>query len=73
MKGIMDTYYNTLRNVSFDGPTYFNPIISEAMKISRMCRDMNTDNYFILLILTDGEIHDMTVKGRGRGGGRTYH
>ena len=62
MEGIMMTYYHALRNVAFDGPTYFNPIITEAMKISQVCRNMGTDNYFILLILTDGEIHDMNVE-----------
>lgn len=27
LDGIMQTYNFALRNVSFDGPTYFNPII----------------------------------------------
>jgi hypothetical protein len=26
-----------------------------------MCKDMASDTYFVLLILTDGEIHDMQV------------
>lgn len=29
------------------------------MKIAKMCKDMASDTYFVLLILTDGEIHDM--------------
>ncbi|CAD8190196.1 unnamed protein product [Paramecium octaurelia] len=59
MDGIMQTYNYAVRNVQFDGPTYFNPIIQESMKIAQACKDMGTNTYFVLFILTDGEIHDM--------------
>lgn len=29
------------------------------MKLAAQCRDVGSNNYYILLILTDGEIHDM--------------
>ena len=57
----MEAYTQVLPNISFDGPTYFGPILNEMMKIAGQCRDIGSDNYFILLILTDGEIHDMQV------------
>lgn len=57
----MDTYARALPQLLFDGPTYFGPILKETMKIATACRDQGSDNYFILLILTDGEIHDMQV------------
>ncbi|CAD8090802.1 unnamed protein product [Paramecium primaurelia] len=59
MDGIMQAYNYAVRNVQFDGPTYFNPIIQESMKIAQVCKDMGTNTYFVLFILTDGEIHDM--------------
>ena len=57
----MDAYAQVLPNVQFDGPTYFGPILNQIMKIAGQCRELCSDNYFILLILTDGEIHDMQV------------
>ena len=62
----MDAYAHVLPNVSFDGPTYFVPILNEIIKIACQCRDMCGDIYYILLILTDGEIHDMQVYNRFR-------
>ena len=59
MKGIMDTYNFALENVILSGPTYFQPIINEAVKASRKNKESHADIYTVLLILTDGEIHDM--------------
>jgi hypothetical protein len=58
----MEVYRYGIQNVILDGPTFFNPIIQESIKIAQMFRDMNADLYFTLLILTDGCIHDMKVK-----------
>lgn len=38
LDGIMNAYYYALQNVVFDGPTYFNPIIQESMKLAEMCK-----------------------------------
>lgn len=59
MDGIMQTYSYALANVTFDGPTFFAPIIKSALDLAQTCVDVASDTYFILLILTDGEIHDM--------------
>ncbi|CAD8199413.1 unnamed protein product [Paramecium pentaurelia] len=57
--GIMQTYSYALKNVQFNGPTYFNPILQEVIKIASLSKDMAKDTYYVLFILTDGVIHDM--------------
>jgi hypothetical protein len=57
----MQEYKTFLPQCIFDGPTYFAPLLNETMKIAGQCKALGSDNYFILLILTDGEIHDMDV------------
>ena len=41
------------------GPTYFGPIIEKVAQICKECQFKNQHIYQTLLILTDGEIHDM--------------
>ena len=52
-------YANALKSVELAGPTYFAPLMSEAFKLARICKNEGSSVYQILLILTDGEIHDM--------------
>lgn len=59
LKGIMDCYNFALSNVELAGPTLFAPIISEAMKLANSQKLQETGVYTCLVILTDGEIHDM--------------
>jgi len=59
LQGIMEAYQYALQNVELSGPTYFNPLITEALKACAVNKQNETDIYTILLILTDGEIHDM--------------
>ncbi|KRX08060.1 C2 domain [Pseudocohnilembus persalinus] len=59
LQGIMESYTNILRFIELSGPTLFNPLIQEAMKLAQSSVQQGLDNYFILLILTDGAIHDM--------------
>jgi hypothetical protein len=56
---IAETYMKTLTSIKLYGPTYFNAIIDGM--VSQVDRDLaqNLSIYHILLILTDGEIHDM--------------
>jgi hypothetical protein len=60
MKGIMNAYRNTLNMVELDGPTMFSHVIRKTIQ-SAQDAFVNASNqqYFVLLILTDGEIHDM--------------
>ena len=59
LEGIMGSYINIVNNVDLSGPTLFNPLIQEAMKVATMNRDAGSMVYSILLILTDGAINDM--------------
>jgi len=59
LPGIMEAYSFALRNVELSGPTYFAPLITEACQVCEMNKQTENDAYTILLILTDGEIHDM--------------
>lgn len=57
LAGIMAGYRQCLPYLAFSGPTLFAPLLREAMSV---CESMKTEvkEYMILLILTDGIIHD---------------
>ena len=55
--GILNCYRNFLNDVKLYGPTYFGPLIKECNKFARDATQ--TENYVILMILTDGMINDM--------------
>ncbi|KAM3142693.1 hypothetical protein pb186bvf_005077 [Paramecium bursaria] len=59
VEGIEALYKYSLSKVTLSGPTYFAPIISESMKLAQVNKQQENDNYMVLVILTDGEIHDM--------------
>jgi hypothetical protein len=61
MQDLMETYRNSLYCVEFAGPTLFAPIITETCKLAQNSKAANDNNYYILLILTDGVIHDMDL------------
>ncbi len=57
LPGIMGAYAGALQYVSLSGPTYFEHILTNAIYIAKANEQNNV--YSILMILTDGEIHDM--------------
>ncbi|CAD8134439.1 unnamed protein product [Paramecium octaurelia] len=57
LEGIMAQYSGALQNVTLSGPTYFAPIIQYACQTAQ--QNINQNIYTVLMILTDGEIHDM--------------
>ena len=59
LDAILKVYESCRSNVIFSGPTLFAPLISEAMKEAYKSKNNGSQEYLILLILTDGEIHDM--------------
>jgi hypothetical protein len=61
LEGIMKNYALTLKNVELNGPTYFGPVLRVASNQARKLKEENNDTYIVLLILTDGEVHDMEV------------
>ena len=52
-------YNQALVNTSLSGPTYFAPLLSEINKFTETAFKGHPDNYTVLLIITDGVIHDM--------------
>ena len=61
IEGVFKLYDYCLKNVSLSGPTYFAPLIKEAVKQTRDSFASDPNTYSILLILTDGAIHDMAA------------
>lgn len=57
LEGIMNGYRECMKYLEFGGPTLFAPLLKEAMK---ECQQMKQEKkeYMILLIMTDGAIHD---------------
>ena len=55
--GILETYHNGLRRVSLSGPTLFHHVIDSCISVSQQMSP--TQQYNILMILTDGAIMDM--------------
>lgn len=60
--GILNTYKKNLRGIYMAGPTFFSSVMDVFMDFALEGRDLKT--YFVLLILTDGEIHDMVETKR---------
>ena len=56
---LMMMYQNALANLDLSGPTYFGPLLEETIKLAYGCKQNEACIYQTLLILTDGEIHDM--------------
>ncbi|EGR30079.1 hypothetical protein IMG5_142720 [Ichthyophthirius multifiliis] len=56
---ILNLYRYSLQYVSLSGPTLFGPILQETLKLANLCKSQGSQIYTVLLILTDGEIHDM--------------
>ena len=57
MEGLMEGYRQALPNLTFSGPTYFAPFLREAMNVCLRMKEERKE-YMILLVLTDGNIHD---------------
>ena len=57
--GVLEKYNENVKQVKFLGPTNFAPVIKKAKEQVIAHQKKDEKMYFILLILTDGEIHDM--------------
>lgn len=54
---VIKAYRNSLDKIKLDGPTYFSPLIKNTIQIIKE-NESTTSIYHILLIITDGTIHD---------------
>ena len=59
VEGILEAYQFSLFNCGLYGPTYFSHFLRHTVDYIK--ERMNEQMYHILLILTDGEIHDMPL------------
>ncbi|KAK2834429.1 hypothetical protein Q7C36_015130 [Tachysurus vachellii] len=57
IEGVIEAYYQSLKNVRLYGPTYFSPVINHVARYASLIKDGS--EYFILLIISDGVISDM--------------
>lgn len=59
--GILQAYHNAVHKVQLWGPTNISPIINHVARFARNAESQQTtpQNYFILLLITDGVITDM--------------
>jgi len=56
---VMELYQKVLQIIQFSGPTYFSKILLEGMMKAKNNKMNGSSEYVVLLILTDGVIHDM--------------
>ncbi|XP_063816237.1 copine-1 isoform X1 [Pseudophryne corroboree] len=60
VQGIVDAYRQALPQVRLYGPTNFSPIINHMTKFAAAAaQQKSASQYFVLLIITDGEITDL--------------
>ncbi|NXB60578.1 CPNE1 protein, partial [Struthidea cinerea] len=60
IQGIVDAYRQILPQIRLYGPTNFSPIINHVARFAGHSLQQGTAaQYFILLIITDGEITDL--------------
>jgi hypothetical protein len=59
--GVFEVYNYAIHNVRLSGPTYFAPLLQECFKFTQDQYKIDPYNYSVLLILTDGWIHDMDL------------
>ncbi|XP_040579035.2 LOW QUALITY PROTEIN: copine-8 [Lepeophtheirus salmonis] len=56
--GIIEAYNTSLNSVQLYGPTNFSPVINHVARFAAV-HQSDSSNYFVLLIITDGNITDM--------------
>ena len=60
LENVISTYEKTLKEIKLDGPTYFCPIMKENFTlIKENDQESETSVYHVILLITDGTIHDM--------------
>jgi len=60
LENIIKTYKETVYQLKFSGPTYFCPLIKNCINMVEFNKSQSSEEvYYILMILTDGQITDM--------------
>ncbi|CAH2221538.1 copine-5 isoform X2 [Pelobates cultripes] len=58
IEGILEAYHKSLKSVQLYGPTNFAPVVNRVARFATAVQDGS--QYFVLLIITDGVISDMS-------------
>lgn len=56
---VIQSYLNSFNHLQLSGPTYFGPLLQNVCRMTEVNVQRNPKNYTILVILTDGMIHDL--------------
>lgn len=59
IQNLFELYNSTVKAVELYGPTFFEPLLEQTFKEFSETRKKNPYYYSVLLIITDGVIHDM--------------
>ena len=60
LDNIIAEYRNVISRINFSGPTYFTPLLKNVISLIKYNLSISNDSvYYILMILTDGQINDM--------------
>jgi Copine len=59
IQNVFDLYAKSIEKMEFHGPTFFEPILLKTFNDFKAQVKLNPKHYSVLLILTDGVIHDM--------------
>lgn len=59
LDGVIQAYKNSLTKIIFSGPTNFSPLIEKVKNTIKANLRSESMDYFILLIITDGQISDL--------------
>ena len=57
--GCLGLYHKAIRKTTLAGPTYFAELLKRFLNLITFERDKYDKTYSVLMILTDGCIHDM--------------
>lgn len=56
--GILNHYRNQLKAIQMRGPTNIVPVVKNTVSVAQQFKE-NSSHYFVLLIITNGDIADM--------------
>eukprot|EP00029_Vermamoeba_vermiformis_P008752 TRINITY_DN417_c0_g2_i1.p1 TRINITY_DN417_c0_g2~~TRINITY_DN417_c0_g2_i1.p1 ORF type:complete len:536 (+),score=115.33 TRINITY_DN417_c0_g2_i1:31-1638(+) len=58
LQGLLDTYKESVAKYPLSAPTKFAPFLKQARKIAENSKKSGANTYYVVLILTDGQIDD---------------
>ena len=58
--GALGLYHKAIRKTTLAGPTYFAGMLRRFLNVIQYEKEKHEKTYFVLMILTDGCIHDMS-------------